>query len=245
MTPADPLAVARSALWGCVVGVRVLARRGTELADQLLELVTVRAAERAALAGPVPVGGLQAEVEDAKFHLGVHARISPLDRAGGELPRAYGRDRLVLMPRDPWTLFAYWEIGAGTRLEALRELGVEADGAREVLRVYDVTFVTPAGDRACLAFDVEPPPGATSAYATASRAGASYTVELGLRTPGNRFLPMARSNTASLPAAAPSSDTTVRWAETHPGPRAPAAADGSGRRVLGPLPPGVPPALPR
>lgn len=225
MTPADSIAAARSALWGWVEGVQGLARRGTALADQLLDLVTVRAAERAALATPLPVGGPPLEVEDAKFHLGTQRR-SRSDRAGGELPRAYGRDQVVLLSRDPWTLFAYWEIGPRTRAGALLALDAEADGARQVLRIYDATFVTPAGDRACLALDLELSHGATSAYVRASRPGASYSVEIGLRTPANRFIPMARSNTVTLPPAAPSTDTTVRWAETRPSPQT-SAADGT------------------
>jgi hypothetical protein len=224
MTPADSLTAARSALWGWVEGVQGLARRGTELADQLLDLVTLRTAERAALTTPPPVGGSPVEVEDAKFHLGTQRR-SRSERAG-ELPRAYGRDQVVLLPRDPWTLFAYWEIGPRTRAGALLALDAEADGARQVLRIYDATFVTPAGDHACLAFDLEPLHGATSAYVRASRPGASYSVEIGLRTPANRFIPMARSNTVTLPPAAPSTDTTVRWAETRPSPQT-SAADGT------------------
>src|SRR5690606_36157969 len=35
-----------------------------------------------------------------------------------ELPAAYGEDRLVLMTRDPDTLFVYWEITPARRREA-------------------------------------------------------------------------------------------------------------------------------
>ena len=30
--------------------------------------------------------------------------------SGESLPQYYGTDRLVILPRDPYSLFAYWEI---------------------------------------------------------------------------------------------------------------------------------------
>lgn len=211
MTIVDP----RSALWSWVVSVRTIARRGTELADRLLDLVVARPADRRA----VPVGGLQAVVEESKFRLGGDGGRHPPERDPGALPRGYGRDRIVLLPRDPWTVFAYWEITPDTRREALRFLGPEGERAREVLRVYDVTFLTATGDPACLAFDVEPAPDAASAYVGVSRPSASYRVEIGWRTPANRFLPVARSNEVTLPPASPSGDAPVRWAEPRRHPR--------------------------
>jgi hypothetical protein len=247
MTAADPLAVARSALWGCVVGVRVLARRGTELADHLLDLVTSRAAERGALTTALPASGPPTEIEDAKFYPGSDGDTPPPPDGGGhELPGAYGREQLILLARDPWTLFAYWEIAPGTRVATLRALGAEAGAAREVLRVYDVTFVTPTGDQAWLAFDIELPARASSAYATVARPGASYSVQIGLRTQTNRFLPMARSNTVTLPPAAPSPDTTVRWMQVLAGTPAPVLAEANAGREARPATgaPGVVPAAP-
>ena len=234
MTPADALAAARSALWGWVAGVQGLARRGTVLADQLLELVSVRSSERAALMAPLPHGDPPANVEDAKFHLTTHRRMRP-GRDAGTLPDVYGRDRLVLLPRDPWTLFAYWEITPHTRTAAIDGLGPDAAGARAVLRISDVTFVTPAGDHACLTLDLEPPAEATRTYVHGCRPGASYRVELGLRTPANRFIPMVRSNTVTLPAATPSTDTTVRWAGSPP-PATTSGMETSSQHATDPLP---------
>src|SRR5207245_462354 len=126
------------------------------------------------------------------------------DRESGELPRAYGCDRIVLLPRDPWWVFTYWEITPTTRVQALRALGAEAEGARELLRVYDVTFIAFTGDNAWQSFDVELPPGADRWYLNVGRPAASFCVELGLPTPGGRFLPLARSNVVTTPRATPS-----------------------------------------
>jgi hypothetical protein len=163
----------------------------------------------------------QAQVEEAKYYLGRNGerpRPAPasepvVDREYGTLPRAYGHDRIVALPRDPWWLYAYWEITPTTRVQALRTLGAEAEGTREVLRVYDVTFVTFTGDNAWQSFDVELPPGSDNWYLNVARPAASYCIEIGLRTPGGRFLPLARSNAASTPRSSPSPDTSVQWVE--------------------------------
>ena len=122
------------------------------------------------------------EVEEAKYYLGhspeplrTLASDGPLpDREPGDLPHIYGRDTLVLLPRDPWWVFAYWEVTPTTREQALRPLGDEADGARDVLRVYDVTFLTFTGDNAWFSFDVELLPSADHWYLNVSRPAASY-----------------------------------------------------------------------
>jgi hypothetical protein len=188
--------------------------------------------------GPVEPTGPQEEVEEAKYYLGplpAPRAGAYVDREDGELPRAYGRDRIVLLPRDPWWVFAYWEVTPTTRITALRALGAEAEGAREVLRVYDVTFITFTGDNAWLSFDVEVTPGADRWYVNVGRPAASFCVELGLRTPAGRFLPFVRSNVVTTTRSSPSPDTTVRWVEIGPGaaPRE-VAGDWGGQRVPAP-----------
>jgi hypothetical protein len=196
----------------------VLGRLGTQVAP-----LARQAADRLSPTAPAPpagespqgarVGGPQDEVEKAKYYLGPRPAAAErlLERETAELPRAYGHDRIVLLPRDPWWLLAYWEVTPNTRIQALRTLGAEAEGAREVLRVYDVTFVNFTGDNAWLSFDLELPPGADHFYVNVGRPAASYCVEIGLRAPTGRFFPLARSNSVTTPRSAPSPDTTVRW----------------------------------
>src|SRR5207247_356004 len=169
------------------------------------------AARSARTAAHEPGGGEtppQSQVEEAKYYLGPARAPAArfVDRESGELPRAYGCDRILLLLRDPWWAFTYWEITPATRVHALRALGAEAEGARELLRVYDVTFITFTGDNAWQSFDVELPPGADHWYLNVGRPAASFCVETGLATPGGRFLPLARSNVVTTPRATPSPD---------------------------------------
>ncbi|MFN8543225.1 MAG: DUF4912 domain-containing protein [Candidatus Binatia bacterium] len=175
-------------------------------------------------------GAAQTQVEEAKFFLGPRPVPRPvIERETGTLPAAYGRDRLVALPRDPWTIFVYWELAPTTRVTALRRLEAEAEGAREVLRVYD-------GGDATASTDVELTPGAESAYVTVSRPGATFGVELGVRTVSGRFVPLLPAASVTTPRAAPAPDVTVRWVTLQPhGAPLPAVTAWNGARLDGPV----------
>ncbi len=52
----------------------------------------------------------------------------------GGLPSSYGEDALVVLPRDPHSLFVYWDHAEATLREAFRDL--DDDGGGVELRVY-------------------------------------------------------------------------------------------------------------
>ncbi len=128
-----------------------------------------------------------------------------LPDGGRALPRAYDLNRVVLLARDPWWLFAHWEISSIERVEALRKLGSEGEGVRQVLRVHG-----PQED-GLPSWDIELEPGAQRIHFPVARPGRAYRVEVGLRTRTGRFVPLMSSNTVTTPAAWPSSDLAVRW----------------------------------
>jgi hypothetical protein len=215
------------ATWLACAGA--VARRVGAGLDPLLRIVGGRAVveDRSTTPGSLPAaeGSPQTAYGEAKYYLGpqrgqpsIHHLLRYLDREPGELPRACGEDRLVLLARDPWCVFAYWEVTDATRARARGQLGVEAAGARPVLRLYDVTFITFTGGNAWQAVDVDIAPDTGSRYLDVSRPAASYLAEIGLRTPAGRFLPLARSNTATTPRATPSPDHRVRWDGLGPPP---------------------------
>ena len=145
---------------------------------------------------------------------------------GRELPRAYGLHRVVLLARDPWWLFAHWEISPVERIEALRALGAEGEGVREVLRVHG-----PEGD-GLPPRDIDLEPGAGRIHFRVDHPGRTYRVEVGLRTPSGRFVALVSSSAVTTPPAAPSSDLGVRWVavgERHA--RSDVPATWSGRRL--------------
>jgi|SoiMethySBSTD1v2_1073268.scaffolds.fasta_scaffold137877_2 hypothetical protein len=236
-----PLDVARSA--GAELGARV---------DPIARLVSRRLGRgRRAQANDgddravPPPSDLRDRAESARFWLG-SSRPAPspavvggalVDPEPGELPAAYGVDRAVLVPRDPWWIFVFWEISSATREAALGALGSDAHDACPMLRIYDVTFVDPRGSNAALSFDVEVPRGTESWYVNVGRPAATYCAEIGLRTSSGHFLPLLRSNAAATPRATPAADREVRWLEF--GPTGPAwSADQRPPRPGAVTPPG-------
>jgi hypothetical protein len=233
-----PLVAARAATAGLGARVDPIARLVSRRLGRGGQATSPDREER-----PAPPVDLRERAERSRFWLGpTRPAAQPavwgalLDPEPGELPASYGVDRVVLVPRDPWWLFAFWEITPAKREAALAALGTEADHARPMLRVFDVSFVDPRGSNASLSFDVEVPATAESWYVNVGRPAASYCVEVGLRTTSGRFLPLVRSNVAATPRATPSPDRQVRWLEF--GPTGPAWSSDQRGRAVAAEPPG-------
>ena len=54
-----------------------------------------------------------------------------------ELPQGYGDNRIVIMVRDPYWIYTYWEVNQKRINEIRTEFGPKFDGAKMILRVYD------------------------------------------------------------------------------------------------------------
>ncbi|OAT85442.1 DUF4912 domain-containing protein [Desulfotomaculum copahuensis] len=117
-----------------------------------------------------------------------------------ELPAAYGLDRLVLLVRDPYWLYAYWEITATKQEEFDRTYGVSAwQATRPVLRVYDVTGIEFNGQNANSYIDININEQADNWHIPAGRPNRSFCLDLGRRFPDGRFVTLLRSNLVTTP----------------------------------------------
>src|SRR5215475_13350965 len=114
--------------------------------------------------------------EDAKFYPIVNSDALPLnsgevgagDLDRGELPQSYGKSRLVLMPVDPYLMYAYWDLAADPPPTA---------GARAVLRFHEASHP----------FDVEVDLAAGKWYVHLWSAAKIYEADLGLRGEDGSF----------------------------------------------------------
>ncbi|MBI3321639.1 MAG: DUF4912 domain-containing protein [Candidatus Omnitrophica bacterium] len=127
----------------------------------------------------------------------------------------YGQTKIVLMVKDPWWLFAYWEISPDAERAARSQLlPHEVADLQSVLRVYDVTaHQEPFGERQ-QAFDVPLSGLATNWYLQTNAPGHAFIVEIGLLTRAGRFLPLARSNRTAAPRFGPSDVIDEAWRTT-------------------------------
>ncbi len=149
----------------------------------------------------------QERVTGAKFYTGT-AETGPA-AAYDALPHEYGRERIVLLPRDPHTVFAFWEVSE-RHLDAERK---RAGGeARLCVRIFDVTGVPFDGKNEIAYFDQEVYERVGSWYFNLDRPGRAFCADLGVRSPEGGFLTLLRSNTISVPRVGFSEVLDDAWA---------------------------------
>jgi hypothetical protein len=112
-----------------------------------------------------------------------------------QLPDGYGQDRLVLLPRDPNWMYAYWDLQGSSR-EAAREQG----GQNLALRLYEYhdDQLEPMAEHWVQEVS-------RSWYLPVPSPGQSYLLELGYRKADGGWLPLLTSNRIIVPPAQPSS----------------------------------------
>ncbi len=129
------------------------------------------------------------------------------------IPTRYGVDRLVLMVKDPWWLYAYWEVQPDTERAARGQLlPHEIAGLKSVLRVYDVT--EQADPAHAPAMEISLSGLATNWYIPTNGPGRSFCAELGLLANTGRFLRLAGSHRVTAPRFGPSETVDPAWAMT-------------------------------
>ena len=136
--------------------------------------------------------------------------MHPLTRdnlnAGETLPSFYGRDSMVLMARDPYWLFAYWELTWET-INGHKAAGVHLDQGKKALRVikYDHqgSFMS--------SFDIFLEPESSSWYIYAGEPDRTYQAQLGFQFPDGNFKALLISNRIHTPRDGVSSVIDPLW----------------------------------
>lgn len=114
------------------------------------------------------------------------------------LPDRYHEDRMALLVRDPWWIFAYWEVTQARSEEVVARMPWgDRDQRVMVLRVYDLTDT--AFDRPLSFFDIELRFPAERWYVDVGVPDRSWGAEIGYRLPDGRFWALVRSNVVRTP----------------------------------------------
>lgn len=129
-----------------------------------------------------------------------------------KLPDRYGVERLVLMVRDPYWLYAYWEISATRQEEFQTHYGPDSwHSSRAMLRLYDVTGVTFNGNNANSFIDIPVSDEVDNWHIHVGTPDRELCLELGRIMPDGRFITLLRSNTAYTPRASLSDRLDEEW----------------------------------
>ncbi len=145
--------------------------------------------------------------ESAMHAIGPEMHPSP---GSGELPSTYGVTKIVLMVRDPYWCYSYWDFSAET-MNQINKWFKELDGPRAVLRVYDVTDKIFNGSNANSFFDVDIHFDAKNWYLELGRPDRSFLVDIGVLDKNGFFYLIARSNVVRTPRDVPSDVVDEQW----------------------------------
>ena len=147
-------------------------------------------------------------IRASKYYLG--PQDSPEIDQDFTFPQTYGESVVLLMVRDPYWLFAYWEFAPDLNAELVDRIGAESlASSRLALRVYDVTDSGIEGNTTY--HDIDVAHGARDWYINVTRVERDYQVDIGLILPDGSFVVIARSNCVTLPPIGPSDEVDDRW----------------------------------
>ncbi len=183
--------------------------RAAEICRQLLALHPGDAGLRELL--------LQAEAAIATARQGRLPPLPATDEPHGmldleELPEAYGIDECELIARDPFHLFAYWEVTAATLDAARHQLGDEGAQAQLILRLF---LASGAATRELRDLALGEARGRR--YLPAPKPGTPVRGAVGLLSPSGLFIPLAHSHGLRIPPSEMASpDLRAAWMEVAP-----------------------------
>ncbi|MBE3571747.1 MAG: DUF4912 domain-containing protein [Moorella humiferrea] len=128
-----------------------------------------------------------------------------------ELPQKYGKDEIVLMVKDPYWLYAYWELSDAKKEELKNRFGLSAwEKSRPLLRIYDLTN-NPYDFLHAPFFEIAITEMADNWYIHTGKPCSTFCVDLGRWFPEHGFVTIARSNIVTTPADRPSEVIDPLW----------------------------------
>jgi hypothetical protein len=152
------------------------------------------------------------KVESSKFDVGVPTKDLSA-KVPKDLPAGYGKDRIVVMVRDPYWLHSYWELTRNAIQRAEAALGQEWHTARPILRVLDVSSNGTTSTSESIIRDIDIHGGCNNWYIDVQNPPRSYRVDIGYLSRAGRFYVLARSNVVSTPRAGVSDVIDENWSD--------------------------------
>ena len=164
------------------------------------------------LANPIGQDGLNPESPWAIFleQPAVYSAAAP-EASGFELPSDYGDTKIALFAKDPWWLYAYWEVAEAERRkvgETMRGLGLSVQ--KTILRVYELAGESSAAERMSF-FDITVVATTGDWFIDVGHPDKCWMVELGFVAGDGRFFPLVRSEVVRTPRFGVSDIVDEEW----------------------------------
>ncbi|PKM92968.1 MAG: hypothetical protein CVU80_00595 [Elusimicrobia bacterium HGW-Elusimicrobia-4] len=132
---------------------------------------------------------------------------------GYPIPARYNEDILVILPRDPHWIFAYWDISDKTSSRLKKKYGRDIlEKSNFVLRVHDITgFKKFPGNKSRKFKEMSVNFNARNWYINVEDSSRTYCIQLGIKTKDGKFIPILLSNTIILPSGRISDTPGEQW----------------------------------
>jgi hypothetical protein len=152
------------------------------------------------------------QVESSKYNVGTPTKDLSA-KVPKDLPAGYGKDRIVVMVRDPYWLHCYWELTRHAIQRAEAALAQEWHTAKPILRLLDVSShdTTSAAESAVRDIDIHG--GCNNWYIDVANPPRSFRVDIGYLSRSGKFYVLARSNVVTTPRAGVSDVIDENWAD--------------------------------
>jgi uncharacterized protein len=140
----------------------------------------------------------------------------PVQKSPKDLSTGFGKDRIVVMVRDPYWLHAYWELTHQSVQRAEAALGQDWHGARPILRLFDVSSQETTATSETPVRDVDIHGGCNNWYLEVTKPPRSFRVDIGYLSRRGQFFVLARSNVVSTPKAGVTDQLDENWSDLDP-----------------------------
>jgi uncharacterized protein len=194
----------------------------TELAENLGKLTVASLVPKAQKSVARDIGSgsggfssTEEMVERSKFDIGVPTKDLSA-KVPRNLPTGYGKDRIVVMVRDPYWLHAYWELTHQSIQRAEAALGQDWHGSKPILRVMDVSANDTTSTSEAIVKEIEIHGGCQNWYIEVNQPPRSYRVDIGYLSRRGQFFVLARSNIVTTPRANVSDILDENWSDIDP-----------------------------
>jgi hypothetical protein len=155
---------------------------------------------------------VEEQIERSKYDVGTPTKDLSA-KIPKELPKGYGKDRIVCMVRDPYWLHAYWELTRQAVQRAEAALGQDWYGAKPILRLLDVSSGDTTATSESGLRDIDIHGGCNNWYIDVANPPRSYRIDIGYLAKNGQFYVLARSNVVTTPRAGMSDIIDENWAD--------------------------------
>jgi hypothetical protein len=152
------------------------------------------------------------QVESSKYNVGIPTRDLSA-KVPKDLPAGYGKDRIVVMVRDPYWLHCYWELTRHAIQRAEAALGQEWHTSKPILRLLDVSSHDTTSTTETIVRDIDIHGGCNNWYIDVANPPRSFRVDIGYLARSGKFYVLARSNVVTTPRAGISDVIDENWAD--------------------------------